>query len=146
MLLSGLYCDSFNFDILCLTETKLSELSDSLFEIPCFEYLSVNRNSHGGGIRVYYRSFMKVALCPDFTGIFDSHEALFLRINLRGSVYLLGTFYRPPSSSAALFNEYLEHELLTDAHCSKMRKSWPKIFFVRFCKKIVRNILKYCYL
>ena len=113
-LLATLDSKNFKFDILSLTETKLSELSDQLNDVPGYNYFSVNRNSHGGGIRVYYRSHLKVTLCPEFTGIFASHEALFVKVNLSGVVYIVGTFYRPPSSSAVAFNEYLEHELLTN--------------------------------
>ena len=115
-LLSNLVCKNFDFDILCLTETKLSELSDQLFEVQGFKHYSVHRNSHGGGIRVYYRSHLHVTLCPELTGLFDSHESLFVRVNLVHSVYMIGAFYRPPSSSAARFNEYLEHDLLTSRY------------------------------
>ena len=52
--LSNFLSKSFEFDLLCLTETKLSEFSDKLFDIPGFSHISVNRNSHGGGIRVYH--------------------------------------------------------------------------------------------
>lgn len=151
-LLSSLYSTGFNFDILSLTETKLSELSDKLYDIPGFNHFSVNRNSHGGGIRVYFRSHLPVTICPEFTGLFNSHEALFVRVNLHGSVYLVGTFYRPPSSSAARFNEYLEHEFLTnravagqkiiltgDFNFDVLREStWPK------CTRDFCQILQDC--
>ena len=114
-LISTMYSKNFKFDILCLTETKLSELSSQLYDVPGFNHVSVNRNSYGGGIRIYYRSHLKVTVCPELSGLFASHEALFIRVNFSGIVYLIGTFYRPPSSSAMMFNDYLEHELLTNA-------------------------------
>ena len=113
-LLSNLMCNNFDFDLLCVTETKLSELSDRLFDIPGCSHFSVNRNSHGGGIRVYYKSHLQVTICHEFSGLFVSHEALFVRVNLLSAVWIVGTIYRPPSSSTILFNQYIEHELLSD--------------------------------
>ena len=60
------------------------------------------------------RSHLEVTVCPGLTGLFDSHEALVVRVKSSSSVYIVATFYRPPFSTKALFNEYIEHEFLTN--------------------------------
>ena len=80
-LLSTISNYSCQYDMLCLTETKLS-----LFGIPNYKSFSVNQNSHGGGVRIYIIGDLGANLIPEPTGIFPTHESLFLRVNISGKV------------------------------------------------------------
>ncbi|RXG51166.1 hypothetical protein Avbf_17111 [Armadillidium vulgare] len=42
------------------------------------------RNSRGGGVLMYVRNDIAVEVIDNLTGIYDSHESLFIRFNLRG--------------------------------------------------------------
>ena len=42
----------FNFTIIILTETWLSDNSDFFFELKCYNSYSLHRNNHGGGIKI----------------------------------------------------------------------------------------------
>ena len=106
-LLSTISNYSCQYDMLCLTETKLSEISSNLFDIPNYKSFSVNQNSHGGGVRIYIRNDLGANLIPELTGIFPTHESLFLRVNISGKVLTIGVIYRPPSDSIAQFNAYI---------------------------------------
>ena len=113
-LLSTLQCNSIDFDILCLSETKLCDFSSELHDIPGYSSFSVHRNSHGGGVRIYVRDHFGSSVLDDLTGLFPSHESVFLRVNVFGSVFVIGGIYRPPSCSIAPFNQFLEHNLLVN--------------------------------
>ncbi len=70
---------NIDYNVLVLTETWLNENSESLFEIPSFQNISINRNENrrGGGIRVYILNCLVASNIEKLTGIFDTHEALY---------------------------------------------------------------------
>ncbi len=76
---------NIDYNVLVLTETWLNENSESLFEIPGFQNISINRNENrrGGGIRVYILNCLVASKIEKLTGIFDTHEALFMKISLK---------------------------------------------------------------
>ena len=107
-LLSYLNSLSFRYDIIILTETWLTDDFNDLFNIPGYNEVSLHRNRNGGGIRVYYYQTITADVCEQFTGIFSTHESLFLKISLKHKLSLIvGCFYRPPSKSVFNFIEYL---------------------------------------
>lgn len=116
-LISELQSLNFNYDILVLTETWLNSNMENLFKIPNYDCISVNRPDckKGGGIRVYFKDTMEVEKCDTISGIFDSHEALFLKFSVKDCItFILGSFYRPPNKSVRSFISYMENTLLTD--------------------------------
>lgn len=116
-LLSNLQALNIVFDFLILTEIKLSKDTDTnkLFEIPNYNHYTVYRNTHGGGIRIYYRQSLDVMLCEEYSQIFESHESLFVKVKTEstGNFYI-GCFYRPPRCSIAEFNNYVENNIFGD--------------------------------
>ena len=101
--------------IIILTETWLCDANKDTFTLPNYNCVSLSRNQHGGGISVYYLEKLVVNIHDVYTGIFDTHEALFLRITYKANFpCLLGCFYRPPSRSLANFNEYLNSNFMSN--------------------------------
>ena len=49
-----------NYDIICLTETWINDLSSTSYEIPNYEMLAINRkNGRGGGVAIYLSNQIK---------------------------------------------------------------------------------------
>ena len=64
------------YDLIGLVETKLSNEADTLYAIKNYSFLSVNRNSHGGGVRLYYRKNLTLSKINHLSGLFnDSHAS-----------------------------------------------------------------------
>ena len=97
------------YHVILITETWLTESDGDLYHIPSYCHISVTRpQKKGGGIRMYYLEDIIIDPCNLLTGIFASHEALFVKISLKSSLSLtIGCIYRPPSASIVSFNEYL---------------------------------------
>ena len=99
------------FDILVITEVWLSCNIDYGFDIPGYESLSLYRNTHGGGIKVYYKQNMSVSQIDDLTFSTDNVELLALDIHLAHLKFKLLCFYRPPRGSILNFNEFLSDQI-----------------------------------
>ena len=57
--------------LVCLTETKLSaDVDDNLISIPGYSIVRRDRNNHGGGVAIYYKTDLKVTR-TDFTELTD---------------------------------------------------------------------------
>ena len=88
---------------MCIVESWLcSDISDNEISLPNYSIIRLDRNRHGGGILLYVKdnlSFKVVLHGP--SGL----ELIFISILLpNGRSIFLGTFYRPPSSSVAIFD------------------------------------------
>ena len=106
---------SFRYDIIVLTETWLTDDLDGLYEIPGYNNISLHRNRNGGGIRIYYDNTLTADNCEQFSGIFDTHESLFIRISQKNRLSLIvGGIYRPPCKSINKFLEYLNDNFLVN--------------------------------
>ena len=98
----------FQVDIIVLIETWLSDDIRNLYDIEGYKHVSVNRNRNGGGIRCYINENLQFSVMDDFTGIFNTHESLFMKIKTNYSRdVILGSIYRPPSLVINEFNNYL---------------------------------------
>jgi hypothetical protein len=106
------------FDIISLNETWLNSHIDTLYEIPNFSHITINRPNfrRGGGLRVYYRSHLTVTACEDLTGVFNTHESIFACVSNNNKKLVFGTIYRPPNLSIADFNNYLSNVLFVNRH------------------------------
>ena len=96
-------------DILSINETKLdSTVHDSDVYIPGFEIVRKDRRVNGrkgGGVCIYLRTNLNYRIRDDL--INDDLECLIVEINKpRSSVFLVGTWYRPPNSPPERFNEF----------------------------------------
>ena len=96
-------------DILSINETKLdSTVHDSDVYIPGFELIRKDRRVNGrkgGGVCIYLRTNLNYRIRDDL--INDDLECLIVEISKpRSSVFLVGTWYRPPNSPPERFNEF----------------------------------------
>ena len=108
------HLEQFNvyFSFIVLTEVWLSDKINAGFKIPGYEAASCFRNEFGGGILVYYRDYFEVDIIETMSGIFDSHESLFINCFIPNyGDFNLWAFYRPPRNSARLFVDYLHNNL-----------------------------------
>ena len=103
---------TIQFTFIILTEVWLNESLYKKLNINGYKRASYLRNENGGGIIIYYRNFITANINSIFTGIFESHESLFLDCSIPGCGNLcVWSIYRPPSCCSGLFNSYLENNL-----------------------------------
>ena len=95
----------FNFSLIVLTETWLTKNIDYGFNIPNYEDINLYRNSHGGGIKVYYSNKYTVEVLDNFTYVSDVMEVLAFWLLGNTIKYLIVCIYRPPSASPYVFND-----------------------------------------
>ena len=95
----------FNFSLIVLTESWLTKSIDYEFNIPNYETINLYRNSHGGGIKVYYSSKFAVEILDNFTFISDIMEVLAFWLLGSTFKYLIVCIYRPPSANPRVFND-----------------------------------------
>ena len=112
---------SFKVRILVITETWLTDGHNNLYSIKGYKHFSVNRTGNtgkkrGGGIRIYYCESLDIDIINDLTGIFDSHESLFVELNTHAAGKVkIGAIYRPPDKSIHCFNEQLISQLFNSS-------------------------------
>ena len=90
-----------DFDIICLTETWLDRrISDTDIELSGFKlpYRRDRQGDNHGGICVYVKDSIFSKRRPDLE--MPDIECVWIEVSTRHKKLLLGTFYRPPSSSA----------------------------------------------
>ena len=106
--LSELKC---NFDVICLTESWLTEDTKQLYNFPGFTaYHSLRSNNQaGGGVTVLVSGSYCVKLLTEHTVCTRQIESLFLELTHRKSkqMLILGTVYKPPDSDTILFTNVL---------------------------------------
>ena len=96
-------------DILCITETMLRPaVADGELGIEGYFFVRQDRNSHGGGVAVYFRdsfpiSRVQLRFDPENSDIVqnDTPEALFIELPGSQKRTILGCVYRPPSAPVA---------------------------------------------
>ena len=87
--------------LVCLTETKLSaDVDDNLISIPGYSIVRRDRNNHGGGVAIYYKTDLKVTR-SDFTEL--KQELVMLKLETRFVNILIGCLYRPPSAPTSFW-------------------------------------------
>ena len=107
-----------NVDILQINESKLDStvLNDEVY-ILGFEIVrndrKVNRR-HGGGVCTYLRTDLNYRIRNDLSN--DLLECLFVEISKpRSTPFVVGTWYRPPSSPLNLYSEFENVKAKIDA-------------------------------
>ena len=99
------------FTIIVLVETWLTEDLDNNFIIPGYNQVNIYRNSHGGGIKVFYIDSLHVEVLRNFTFVTETAELLtFYLIGLNLKI-LFCCIYRPPSSNALESNTLFFNEI-----------------------------------
>ena len=95
------------FDILAITETHLDrKISNSHLEIDNYKIIRRDRdaNTMGGGCLLYIASH----ICSTRPSSQESSdiEAIWLKIMVNSSAFIIGTVYRPPSSDSLFFERF----------------------------------------
>ena len=108
------------FDILAITETHLDrKTSNSQLEIDNYKIIRRDRdaNTIGGGCLFYIASH----ICSTRLTSLESSdiEAIWLKIMVNSSVFIIGTIYRPPSDSLFFerFQDLLEKLWIKTPQC-----------------------------
>ena len=117
-----IFMDNSNLDILAINETKLdSSISNSEIHIEGYDVVRLDREvngRYGGGVCIYIRNNRNFRIREDL--IDKNLELLMIEIvNPRSRPFLVGTWYRPPSSpghSITLFEKIIDRmDLLRNA-------------------------------
>ena len=100
-----------NIDVLAINETKLdSSIANNEISIPGYDVVRRNRQHHGrngGGVCLYVKSNLNFKIRDDLAN--KDLELIFVQIsNPRSRPFLVGTWYRPPSSALHLFPLFQE--------------------------------------
>lgn len=107
-------------DIICLSETWLTDnIPDSLIEIEGYNMVRNDRiYSRGGGVCIYYKSFIKCRLLSASEIILGDGdtcrtEFIFVEIMHHSNKFLLGVCYNPPGTdcSGVMFNKLADLSL-----------------------------------
>ena len=107
MLLALLKLSRIRYSIIVISETWLHDVDNSLFNIPDYNHISLNRcnSMKGGGLRIYYHHSIKfIQIDSRLTGVHDSHECLSCEFSLINKTKLhIVAIYRPPNKSLRSF-------------------------------------------
>ena len=106
LLLALLKQSKIRYSIIIISETWLHDADNSLFNIPDYNHISLNRDSiRGGGLRIYHHQSIKfIHIDNHLTGVHDSHECLSCEFSLPNNCKLnIVAIYRPPNKSLRSF-------------------------------------------
>ena len=96
--------------LVCLTETKLSpDIEDNLISVPGYSIVRHDRNIHGGGVAIYFKTDLKVTTRAPHVAHFEQ-ELVMLKLEVCSTKLLIGCLYRPPSAPTS-FWETLDQSL-----------------------------------
>ena len=100
----------FNFSVIALTETWLTNENCSLYGISNYNsHHIVRENRRGGGVSIFVNPLLSFKTRPDIEKCDDNIECAFIEIlqNPLNSACnpLIGAVYRPPNSNADQFND-----------------------------------------
>ena len=128
------FIDNSNIDILAINETKLDFSVDDdqvyLTEFDIIRKDQLHNGRSGGGVCIYLRSSLNFRIREDLLN--DNLECIVVEIsNTRSKPFLVGTWYRPPSSPSDLFSDFetlldkidsesSEFHLLGDLNCNML--------------------------
>ena len=101
-----------NFDVVCLSETWVSELGivDDIF--PNYNsYHSIRKNSIGGGVAIYLKKNINCKIIPEITLNESYIESVFIQSCRLNKKFLIGCCYRPPSGDLEQFQEFIDNKL-----------------------------------
>ena len=94
------------FDMICFTESWLTNDTKHLINIPGYtSYHTLRLNRRGGGISMYVSDRFLVTTLDEVSVCSSVIETLFLNVSYGGKTFIVGTIYKPPSSGDNLFLE-----------------------------------------
>ena len=118
--ISNLNCE---FDIICFTESWLSESTVNLAIFEGYANYNTMRNGRrGGGISVFVKERFKCKKLTNVSYCSDHVESLFLEVKYNDDyTVLVGVLYRPPANTADLFIDKMS-EILSGIRLTKYRR------------------------
>ena len=103
------YMDTYQFDIMGLSETWLSQYYDSAsFTIPNYNFIRKDRNGRGGGVGIYIKKHIKFTEV-NFNLVSPDVEHISIEILHNKKRILFTCFYRPPSGDIDNFIDTLDN-------------------------------------
>jgi exonuclease III len=106
-------CQTATPEMICLTETKLSnKIEDSEIYIDGYCVHRRDRNRQGGGVAIYYRDDLNAVPLDLASMQCAAVEFAAIKVSSRLKTIIFACFYRPPSSKAEWipkFNESIEY-------------------------------------
>ena len=96
------HCETFQmdinklkYDILCLSETRLSSDIEILHRVPSIDLFINNRNTQGGGVLLYMRDSFNTNKLVNFSVKLEHLESIFVPFSVGEINYAIGNIYRP---------------------------------------------------
>lgn len=104
--------------IIMLSETWLTPITKSLYQINGFKSIQETRlNKSGGGLICYYRDNLNVTILPNTTQCNRSIESLGVKLLLKEKSYNIVSIYRPPEANHDEFFTNIDH-ILNNIGCN----------------------------
>ena len=98
--------DKLKFDVIGLTETRLTDEISHLFKIEGYNLFTNNFQRNSGGIAMFIKDcFTNVTIRNDLNRSVHYLESLFVEIKYKNISFIVGTLYRRPNSN---FNSFLD--------------------------------------
>jgi len=113
------------FDVICLTESWLTDENCHLYQIDGYNaFHCLRRNGkRGGGISVYVNEFYSVQKLPNLSLSLPSIESLFLTLSYKSKKLNVVTIYKPPLADCLNFVDRLQ-DLLTRGNMNLSTESY----------------------
>ena len=107
-LITYLSCLKRSFDVICLSETFVNDLSIvNNFLDNYIGYHSIREGDRArGGVAIYLKKHINASLLPNLTVNFDYIETVFIEIKNNNKKTTIGCCYRRPDSDKQLFLNY----------------------------------------
>ena len=113
-LVSLLQISNKNFDIICISETRLKEDQEILvnIDLPGYSYFHTPTKTACGGTLIYYKNYLSAKIlsqfCHSVEGIFES---TFVEIKSNNKSMVVGNIYRHPKADETFITNFLEPTL-----------------------------------
>lgn len=99
-----------NIDILCISETWLSEsIPDDIVALEGFFLFRNDRDGRAGGVAIFIRNNIQ---CQRFNYVANSYEQIWVESTVRHVKYIFGCVYKPPSTLNSTFIDEFESQLI----------------------------------
>ena len=106
----------FEFSVIGITETWLTDSNSDLYNINGFNFVETHRTGRsGGGVGIFLRNNILYQIRSDLTLNNEFSESIFIEIDkdlfTKNRNIIIGVIYRPPNADLKLFNDDI-NELL----------------------------------
>ena len=103
------------FGVIGVCETKMTNDTENLYQIPNYKLFTNNVSSNMGGVCMYVHDTIGCNLISKFSIITEYIESLFLEVIINRKPTIIGIIYHRPGTSLPLFQEKLT-DILSNIH------------------------------